>query len=229
MMKQAIISVIIPVYNSAMYITESLESALVQSLKPVEIIVIDDGSTDGLDEVLARHSKYIKLLHQENMGQSHARNRGIKLAKGSFIAFLDADDYWTNNHLELLHDLLMNDPSLDYAIGKVKNFIDGDLASANLESIDKKDGLAGFVPGAGLFRKDCFEKVGLFNEDYRLAEVIDWSARAADYKLRFGVIDQVTLMRRIHGGNNGIRRAAEQQEYLKALRASLHRRNVNKA
>lgn len=219
------ISVIIPVYNGSRYIAEALESVIKQSFQAFEIIVIDDGSSDSLDKALKPYSSRIRLFRQENKGQANARNRGIRTAKCELLGFLDADDYWKDSHLEVLYTHLNDNEHLDYVIGRVKNFMNdfsGDQSP--LEHYNDRDGLAGFVPGAGLFRKKCFERVGLFDESYRLAEVIDWSSRAFDYRLKFDILDQVTLMRRIHGKNNGLSRISDQHEYLRALRASLKRR-----
>ncbi len=220
------ISVIMPVYNGADFIGEALQSILMQTQPVQEIIVINDGSTDNLDEALDPFLTSITLINQSNAGQAAARNKGIRLAKSELIAFLDADDYWKNNHIELLCNKLKNDSSLDYVIGRVKNFKQDCSISEGLEN--PNDGLAGFVPGAGLFHRSCFERVGLFDESYRLAEVVDWSSRAMDGLLKFEIVEAITLMRRIHGNNNGIKKAALKKEYLRAIRTSLKRREAKK-
>lgn len=101
------ISVIIPVYNTESYIEDCLESILSQTLKEIEIICIDDGSTDHSYDILGKYSdkyKNIIVLHQKNMGASIARNQGIKCANGKYICFMDSDDYYIQNHaLEILY------------------------------------------------------------------------------------------------------------------------------
>jgi glycosyltransferase involved in cell wall biosynthesis len=94
------ISVVIPVYNTEKYLKECLESVLNQSLKGIEIICINDGSTDNSLKILESYSKNdsrIKIINQKNMGLSEARNSGIKIARGKYIHFLDSDDFYTNN------------------------------------------------------------------------------------------------------------------------------------
>ncbi|MGI8640395.1 MAG: glycosyltransferase family 2 protein [Pyrinomonadaceae bacterium] len=95
-----LVSVIIPNYNKGHYLAEAINSALAQTYRDTEIIVIDDGSTDNSDEVLRSYGKQIKWFKQKNSGVSHARNRGIKESQGEYLAFLDSDDLWQPTKLE---------------------------------------------------------------------------------------------------------------------------------
>lgn len=105
-------SIIIPVFNKAEYIEETLKSALKQKYQNFEIIIIDDGSTDeSIKKIVQFSDSRITLLKQENKGVSAARNLGIRQAKGELIAFLDADDYWFSNHLEELYQLYIDFPN----------------------------------------------------------------------------------------------------------------------
>jgi glycosyltransferase involved in cell wall biosynthesis len=94
------ISVVIPTYNRDRLVKRAIESVLNQTIKADQIIVVDDGSTDGTPEMCRRFSGSIEYIHQSNGGVSQARNHGIKLARYAWIAFLDSDDHWTPNHLE---------------------------------------------------------------------------------------------------------------------------------
>ncbi|MBR3979356.1 MAG: glycosyltransferase family 2 protein [Oscillospiraceae bacterium] len=101
-MEEMIVSVIVPAYNCAPFIAQALDSALIQDV-PLEIIVINDCSTDGLDSIMARYQtcpqiRYIK--NETNLGVAETRNRGVRLAQGKYIAFLDADDYWEAGKLK---------------------------------------------------------------------------------------------------------------------------------
>lgn len=101
------ISVVIPLYNKARHIEGALKSVLAQTCKPHEIIVIDDGSTDQGSEIVRQYiSDGIRLIARENRGVSAARNLGLQEANAKFVAFLDADDYWLPNHLEILYCLI---------------------------------------------------------------------------------------------------------------------------
>lgn len=101
------VSVIIPAYNVRPFLQRTLESALRQTLPHTEIIVVDDGSTDGTDAVCdayaARHPRHLRVVHQANRGVSAARNRGLELARGEYVAFLDGDDYLADDFCELLY------------------------------------------------------------------------------------------------------------------------------
>jgi glycosyltransferase involved in cell wall biosynthesis len=98
-MSLPLVSVIIPCYNSARYVAQAVDSALAQTYSPAEIIVVDDGSTDNSAEVLKAYELRIQYVYQSNCGLGGARNRGIREARGEFIAFLDADDFWVEEKL----------------------------------------------------------------------------------------------------------------------------------
>lgn len=109
MSQECLVSVIVPVYNSKRYVRTCLDSLLAQTLKEIEIIVVDDGSTDGssdvLDEYAGSHSN-IKVIHQSNQGQGLARNAGVSVAKGKYIGFVDSDDYVDCSMYEKLYSLI---------------------------------------------------------------------------------------------------------------------------
>jgi len=108
---QICISVVIPTYNSGPFIARAIDSVLNQTLAPCEIIVVDDGSTDNTAQVVKKYDN-VKYIHQQNAGASVARNTGIEAATGNWIAFLDADDEWMANNLELQTELLKRNPQL---------------------------------------------------------------------------------------------------------------------
>lgn len=100
MIEHPIVSVIIPAFNCGKYISRALESVLTQTFKSFECIVVDDGSTDNTADIVRGFSDRVKYVYQENSGASSARNKGISLSKGEYIAFLDADDYWVKTKLK---------------------------------------------------------------------------------------------------------------------------------
>lgn len=113
-MKQDLISIIIPVYNVENYVAKCIESVIQQTYQNLEIIIIDDGSTDNgyqICEQYAKEDKRITLIHQENGGLSYTRNKGIKLAKGRYIGFVDSDDVISPHMYEFLHRALIQDKS----------------------------------------------------------------------------------------------------------------------
>ena len=109
-----LISVIIAAYNTARYVGEAIDSALAQTYSPIEIIVVDDGSTDNTQEVLAAYSDRITILRQENSGSAAARNAALEAARGEFVAVLDSDDVWMPDKLERQMALFETCPEIDF-------------------------------------------------------------------------------------------------------------------
>ena len=118
-MNLPLVSIIVPVYNGEKYLSETLESILNQDYAEKEIIVVNDGSTDGSEEILQSYIE-IKYLSQENKGVPVARNRGIEESTGEFIAFSDQDDVWKSSKLTDQVHFLLENPRCDYVISKRK-------------------------------------------------------------------------------------------------------------
>ncbi|MBP7847170.1 MAG: glycosyltransferase [Burkholderiales bacterium] len=193
------ISVIIPVYNGEKYIVEALDSVFNQTYPASEIIVVDDGSTDGTAELLKAYADKIHYVYQENAGVSSARNTGIKLASGDYIAFLDHDDLFTTNKFEVSLKLFSDNPMLDYIVSMWK------CKFENIESDDYfnhvKDCHQGILLGAHLFRKRVFEIVGLFNVAFRVGEDTDFLLRCVNAGLKYINSNDVVLYYRRHETN----------------------------
>ena len=117
MEKPITISVVIPAYNAEKYIARAIESVLRQNRKADEVIVVDDGSTDGTGEAVRRFGESVVYIHQENAGASAARNAGIRAAQNEWIALLDGDDEWLENHLETHRGVLERNRELVWSTG----------------------------------------------------------------------------------------------------------------
>lgn len=115
------ITVVIPAYNAALYIAETIASVQQQTFTAWEVVVVDDGSTDNTAEIVKSFltDTRIKLVSQKNKGVSAARNTGIKAAQGKYVAFLDADDCFLNNNLQLKYDAITKDTSIDFVYSDV--------------------------------------------------------------------------------------------------------------
>jgi glycosyltransferase involved in cell wall biosynthesis len=207
------VSVIIPAYNHARYLGEAIESALAQSHSPLEVIVVDDGSTDETAEVLTRFGDRIRTLRQRNRGPSAARNAGIAAARGDYLAFLDADDLWLPRKLErqlarfaadsslgFVHCAFetfgpATDPSVRSPHGRIFQGMEGWIATEILR-LDR-DVVAGgctlMVPRA------VAEETGGFDPDLLAAEDWDWSYRIAT-RYRVGFVAEILVRYRQHGG-----------------------------
>src|SRR5712664_390476 len=122
-MTPTLISCIIPVFNGERYLREALDSILAQTHRPVEIIVADDGSSDGTAAVVASYGDHVHYLHQPNAGPAAARNLGLSAARGEFVAFLDADDLWHPEKLVHQRARFQARPELDLCVTHVQNFL----------------------------------------------------------------------------------------------------------
>ncbi|TVQ05936.1 MAG: glycosyltransferase, partial [Balneolaceae bacterium] len=194
-----LISVIIPVYNGEKFIESAIENILTQNYPALEIIIVNDGSTDNTEDIINTLPVDVRYFRQENMGPSNARNWGIKDASGEFIAFLDVDDLWPENNLELLLSELVNDPEHAIVRGRAQLFkIDEDGGKEYVG--DPKESYLYYI-GAGLYRKSVFEKVGLFDPNLLYGEDTDWYNRAKEMKIPIKWLNEITLFVQRHGKN----------------------------
>lgn len=210
----SLISVIIPTYNSGKFLAEAIDSVLCQSYKDFEIIIVDDGSVDNTKIVIEKYLKLpvsIKYIYQENKGPSGARNRGITEAKGEFIAFLDADDIWLPDKLELQIKAMSQSNSIGLVCGRYYIIDCSGVIVDELSGINKysnreellNDMLIKNVLGGGqnaIVRKECFDKVGLFDETMKVSEDRDlWFRIAKFYDVI--ILDKLLFKYRIHINN----------------------------
>lgn len=140
-------SIIIPLYNKATYITETLKTVINQSFTDFEIIIINDGSTDNsIEQIESFNDKRIKIINQKNQGAAAARNKGINEAKSDLIVFLDADDLWLNNHLEELKKLYQDFPNCGMYCNRHKTKISNNKLIPNSYSNSITDDFRGVIP-----------------------------------------------------------------------------------
>jgi glycosyltransferase involved in cell wall biosynthesis len=226
MQSESLVSIIIPVFNCERYLAEAIESVLAQTYRPLEIIIVDDGSTDGSADVAKGFADpQIRYCYQPNSGQGAARNRGTNLARGSFLAFLDADDVWLTDKLALQIAALEGNPELDAVFGYVSQFHSPELG-AHLETETRHSGksMPGYLPSTMLIKRDSFFRVGPFATNWRIAEWLDWYSKAVEKGLKSLMLPKVVMKRRLHTTNIGIRERRSQTEYVRILKAALDRR-----
>lgn len=222
-----LVSVMIGAYNAAPYLGEAIQSVLAQDYEPFELIVVDDGSTDGTADV-ARSFSQVQLISQENGGNGAARNRAVENASGALYAFLDADDRFTPGKLTLQKAALDEDPGLDMVFGHVREFLSPELAEdvrAKLRPPAPQP-MPWTAPNLMLVRRESFERVGPFTTAVRVGVTVDWFARAAEAGLRYSILPEVVLERRIHTQNNGLRESASRSQYLEVIRQAMERRRA---
>jgi glycosyltransferase involved in cell wall biosynthesis len=220
----ALVSVVIPVFNGEKFLREAVESVLAQNYSPVEIIIVDDGSTDGTAAVARSFPETVRYLHQTNQGPAAARNRGIEHAQGSLIAFADADDLWPAGKLELQLPYLPGDEKIDIVLGRIQQVVLSETGSGQTQSQEVAEPAFSVNLGSALMRKSVFERVGLFDETMRYSEDVDWFMRAREAGAVIVTIDAVTLFYRQHEQNMTRGKSTSELNVLKALKKSLDRR-----
>jgi glycosyltransferase involved in cell wall biosynthesis len=226
-MKAPLISCIVPVFNGERYLGEALDSVLAQGYRPLEIIVADDGSTDGTAATVAAYGDQVRYLRQPNKGPAAARNFGLEAARGEFIAFLDQDDLWHPEKLTRQFGRFETQPELDASVTHVRLFWD---AALRLEEEQFRGhritrDLPGYITGTLLARRTLFEAVGLFDTDLRYGDAMGWFLRAAEHGATVELLSDVLLYHRMHRTNLSRREAVSSRgEFLHILKASLDRK-----
>jgi glycosyltransferase involved in cell wall biosynthesis len=218
------VSVIIPVYNGEAFLAEAIESVLIQSYRPMEVIVVDDGSTDGTAAVASRFKEGVRYIHQHNSGPAAARNSGLRVARGELIGFLDADDLWVENKLELQLGHLAGDLSVQIAIGLVQSVEKLRVVDGKHRYEKLSEPMVLFGVGSALFKRPVFDKVGVFDETLRLCEDWDWLMRARELAVQMLIHKDVTLLYRRHGENMTNQTEFVKDYFLRMLKKSIERR-----
>lgn len=216
-----LVSAIIPAFNGIRFIGEALESVLAQDYRPIEVIVVDDGSTDATRTVVARFPE-VRCLHQENRGPGAARNLGIRESSGTFIALLDQDDLWLPGKLRLQMEPLMRDAELGYTLALTDTALVDGVRPPWLTEAQLNDP-TGCFPGALVARRALFERFGLFDESLTCSSDADWFFRMKDAGVKSERIQQVLLRRRIHGANQSNRVQTLHHELLVAAWRTIQR------
>lgn len=230
-------SVIIPAFNAAAFLPQTLASVMNQTAMSdtemsepghrLEIIVVDDASSDGTPAIATAHAakgvRYLRRPVQGGIGA--ARNSGIAMARGEYLAFLDADDLWPAGRLRLLLAALDGADAPRIAFGHMRQFLCPEMSPEIRRRLRcPAEPMPGYCAGAMLLRREDFHRVGPFEEDLKVGEFIAWFARARDLGFTPAMIQEVVLERRIHGANQTIRHRADYSDYLHVLKRALDRR-----
>lgn len=215
----ALVSVIVPIYNGARFVADAIATIDAQNHTPVEIILVDDGSTDETRQIVAGYGDRVQYVYQENQGPAAARNRGLSVAKGDYITFLDVDDQWPGDKFQRQIAAFVAQPQLEIVNGYVQM----------LQLTETVDGQASFQPryspvvsfnlGSALFRRRVFDQVGQFDASQIHSEDVDWFTKARELQVPMAVLETVTLLYRKHETNL----THDRQENIKAFMQVLHR------
>jgi glycosyltransferase involved in cell wall biosynthesis len=198
-MRPGLVSVVVPVYNGEACLAPALESVLAQSNPPVEIIVVDDGSTDTTAQTAERYAKWITLIRQSNQGPSVARNSGIARAGGALVAFLDADDVWKADALKIHLEMLADDPAAIGAWG-LSCFAVAPGAKPPSDNLECKPQWVLSVSSM-VFYTSVLKECGGFAVGMRHSEDLDLLVRLEEAGLRLARHPNVVAERRLHLNN----------------------------
>jgi glycosyltransferase involved in cell wall biosynthesis len=189
------ISVITPVRNGMAFLPGAIECVDSQAYSPLEMVIVDDGSTDG--SLAYAKDRGLRVLELHGVGPAAARNAGVRATDSDFVAFLDVDDLWPPDTLHRLSAALSSEPDAGFAQGLIQNF--RVLADGSLRFFTEPYRYLNF--GACLYRRSLFDQVGLLDETMRLCEDLDFLMRCWEQDVRRAVVDCVTLYYRRHPAN----------------------------
>jgi glycosyltransferase involved in cell wall biosynthesis len=228
-MAPSLVSCIVPCFNGERFLGEALDSILAQTHQPLEIIVVDDGSTDGSGALVRRYGDAVRYHRQPNGGPAAACNAGLARATGEYVAFLEQDDLWVPDKTRRQLRELEADARVDYCVGHAQNFWIPELAVDAERHATR--GVTAAVPGyvvqTLLARRGVFGRVGGFDESLRYASAAEWFIRADERGAVGRLIADVVTRRRLHQDNVSRRnRAASRDEFLHVLKARLDRRRA---
>jgi glycosyltransferase involved in cell wall biosynthesis len=219
------VTVVIPSFNSGRFIREAVDSALAQTVMPMEVIVIDDGSTDNTTEIIAAYAPdpRVRYIRQKNAGQSTARNNGIRAAQGEFIALLDADDRWKPDKLEKQLGKFSDD-SIGVVFSGSQVFDEHGVRSENRADesscADMLQSLitgTAFIPSSVVVRKRCFDSCGLFDESLKKVEDREMWIRLAK-RYRFSCTSDCLVDYRLHASALNMQTDGMEEAFHETLR-----------
>jgi glycosyltransferase involved in cell wall biosynthesis len=216
-------TMVIPVFNGERTLARAIESALAQLYEPLEVLVVDDGSTDASGEIAGSFDG-VRYVHQQNRGPSAARNRGLVEAGGEYVAFLDADDEALPERMSLQVGYLLEHPEVGCTLAR-QEVADGGPPPEWVGRDPTFGDLAGIPLMTLVARRSTLLELGGFDESLRIAEDRDLLVRMRERSIRIEVLPKVVLRRHFHGGNLSFDRPTDPSEHplLRSLKAKLDR------
>ncbi|MBO7611851.1 MAG: glycosyltransferase [Elusimicrobia bacterium] len=214
-----LISVMMPTYNNAGYISQAVESVYAQKYDNIEIVVVDDGSTDNTKEVLKKY-KGIKYFYIEHKGISFARNIALEKSKGEYIAFCDSDDYWLPGKINTQIQYFKEHPDCEIVFTKYENLFEDEKLKTNKRAMHEKlmeKFLKQYLPSS-IIKKELFEKYGNFDENFSGVEDTEFLYRIKRKGANIDhVISDIFYIRRIHGNNVTLNYNKDTIKYITAI------------
>lgn len=219
------ISVLIPVFNCERYLGAAIESVLAQTLSPTEIIVVDDGSTDGTANIATSFGSRVRYEFRPHAGIPTTRNACIETARGDWLAFLDADDLWLPEKLRAQADLMLARPELQFTLTYVQLFLEPGcgMPRGYLSEWFESARMCGWL-SSFLGRKSIFGIVGGFDTTLPLCEDVDWFSRAKHLNAPMAHLERGLLRKRVHDRNNSNNVDRNKALLLQAAKRNLDRK-----
>ena len=215
-----LVGVVIPVHDGERFLAEALASVISQTYRPMQLIVVDDASTDASADVAADFEGVEVLAMSEQLGASGARQVGWQATEAPLLSFLDADDRWLPGKIESQVGYLREHPEVDLVLGRQEVALEAGTDVPEWLPHDRVVDEVGGIPlNSGLVRREVLEAVG-FDRSLHVGEWRDWLMRVREAGFAQAVTDEVTLVRRVHETNLSHRRAEMRKEVFR----SLHRR-----
>lgn len=225
-----LVSVIVPVWNGADWLDETVQSVLAQEHRPLELLLVDDGSTDGSGAKAAdwaQRRPEVKLLQLAHGGVAKARNAGAEASSGGWISFLDQDDLWPVQALARHREHWRAHPETDGTMGRQHIFLqEGVPRPVWLKNEWLLSDQPGSTLGALVLRREVWERIGPFDASYSMGSDSDWLMRSREAGVHFAPLADVTLQRRIHEGNHSHDISTMRTDLIRALHLSLQRRKA---
>jgi glycosyltransferase involved in cell wall biosynthesis len=223
-MSAPLVSCVVPVFNGERYLAEALESVLGQTYRALEVIVVDDGSTDGTPAVVGTFGARVRCVTQPNAGLAAARNRGLAAATAELIAFLDADDLWLPEKIACQVERFRARPELEVSVTHIQNFWSADEPDgADAGETQSMEPMPGYASPTMLARRSVFARVGPYDAALRTAACRDWFIRAREQNVVFDLLSQVLVRRRLHRTNMS-RQPGKVDDYARLVKRHLDRR-----
>lgn len=222
-----LVSCIVPVFNGERYIGEAIDSILAQTYRPLQIIVVDDGSRNATRAAVARYREQVAYVWQPNAGPSAARNHGLSMAAGDYLAFLDADDLWHPEKLARQMAQFQARPELELCLTQVKNFWVPELAETEKRFRDQNLAvvITAWMLSSALARRALVQAVGPFKPQLLLGEDTDWFTRVAQRGAQVEVLPDFLVYRRLHPNNLSYgSNIVNRDELLERLKATIDRK-----
>ena len=222
------ISAIVPAWNAADTLHETLDSIAAQTVAPDEVIVVDDGSTDDTARVASRHPLNVKLIQTENRGHPAALNTGIAASTGEMIAMLDSDDLWEPEKTRLQLAVMENDPAIGVVVGHFSTFECPSIPPERFATLSYvKGGQPGYLGGCLLVRREWLApEQFMFDEAMKTAHLIEWFRNVRVAGIVEQVILEIVMRRRIRPGTLGSRQAAGAETKMSQFVLEIARRAI---